>query len=212
MLLNKLDGTPFATERAAKMSAKNKKQHALEEGAFEIVAVEGGFSIKVADKPVEDPVDKVVEKAVEEMVDEPIMWQTLQYKKARLLDIPEEYKEKRFRYRWVNTKIEGNVEKKMSEGWVVDRNVSEKRKNVGDVHTQIGYDFRNKTQSTGSETRLAELILMKMPHELADSRNAFYRNQANSRVTQDKERLEAELQRGGGSMVGSLNVTKGAMV
>jgi len=70
-------------------------------------------------------------------------------------------------YRFVNTDIPGNVNKKLSEQW--------------EVCTEEGVGTVSKTihdgGPLGSTNRVRELILMRMPESVRDERRAYFSNQ-----------------------------------
>ena len=56
---------------------------------------------------------------------------TKPWKPSKLLLIPEQFKEKGFEYRWCSKDRPGNIRKKQSEGWVIDKVISKKMKDMG---------------------------------------------------------------------------------
>jgi hypothetical protein len=190
MLIKKKDGTPFENERAAKMRAGTLKKKGL--GEYKLVEVDGGWAID--DLQVEPP------KEVQNETEESTVEFSGEWKQARLLSIIDEHKKPGRRYRWCNTKIEGNIEKKKFEGWVVDSEIYEKLKNLS--------LYKDNTNSLDTSTRIKELILMWIPEHKAIQRNKYYRDLANSKLPQSQKQLEAELRKGGGSMYGSLERNK----
>ena len=78
-------------------------------------------------------------------------------------------KDPNYKYRWINTMINGQVEKMLSEGW-------EKV-----VRGQDTSDIDNATLSDGAQmgsmVQRRELLLMRIPTELNESRSKYYQNQ-----------------------------------
>jgi hypothetical protein len=166
MIITKQDGTPFATENVAKSCATRK---GLEN--YKIVEVEGGWAVEILDVK-EEPIISIKEP---EKSNVQIMKEG---RPTNILEIPEEYKPAGRRYRWMIRSLE-SVEKRLAQGWTIDRDVSKKRASIyGTAKTQDDRDFRDKTQSLGTETHLREFILMWLPEEQAIKRNQHYRNKA----------------------------------
>jgi hypothetical protein len=185
--IKKKDGTPFSNKNMAKATATRKD---LEE--YNLIEVEGGWAIEV---PGEDPKEEVIVKEI--MGESKVYtgkWEG--WTPASLLNIPEEYKDPRFTYRWCDTGKDGNITKKISEGWEVDREISKKRGSSFSANSQTEREFKDNTQPEGSVTKLRELILMRMPRSLAEQRNKFYRDKATQKVTQTKHQLNSGLQGG----------------
>jgi hypothetical protein len=95
---------------------------------------------------------------------------TTPWKPAKRLNIPEELKDPRFVYRFVNTKREGNEVKKQDEGWEYDMELSVKLKQRG-LAPLRGIEDGTPLDSS---YRIRELIVMRMPKEMAASRNKYY--------------------------------------
>jgi hypothetical protein len=122
------------------------------------------------------------------------------WKPAKLLSLIDKYRKPGRRYKWVNTTIDGNVEKKRSEGWVVDKEIYKDMKHLS--------EYKDNSTSLDTTTRIRELMLMWIPEKMAVQRNKHYRDLGNKRLTQSKDRLGGELQEGGGGVYGSLNVQR----
>ncbi len=92
------------------------------------------------------------------------------WKPARVIDIPESYKDPRFTYRWCNTLKMGNIQKKIQEGWEIDKILSKKLNELYGL---------NRTLEDGSPmdstVKMRELIVMRIPKEMAEERNEYYR-------------------------------------
>jgi len=113
--------------------------------------------------------------------DTPTKKATTPWRPAKFLYIPEELKDSRFVYRFVNTKREGNELKKLQEGWEYDYELGKKlTRQFGETRTiQDGTPI-------DSAYRIRELIVMRMPKEMAKERNDFYskRGETNLRTMQ----------------------------
>ena len=102
------------------------------------------------------------------------------WRPASVLDVVG--KDPNYTYRFANTSMDGRVEKLQSEGW--------------ERCTTETINLPNKTitdgSKMGSEHRIRELILLRMPKDLAKSRNEYFQSQ---QVTQEsiKHKLSSEL-------------------
>jgi hypothetical protein len=94
---------------------------------------------------------------------------TTPWKPAKMLFVPEELKDPRFVYRFVNTKREGNELKKQQEGWEYDLELSKK------LVRHFG-ETRKLEDGTPIDSvyRIRELVVMRMPKEMAQARNEYY--------------------------------------
>jgi hypothetical protein len=122
----------------------------------------------VATQPLEDrsPVDRKPE--TKRVSSEP-------WKPASLISIPEHLKEPGRTYRWVDSGKDGNFQKKLAEGWVVDEDLSKKLNQVSASMHDSG--------NINSTTKVRELIVMWIPNERAEARNAYY----NSKIVDGKQ-------------------------
>lgn len=109
--------------------------------------------------------DTVSPPAIEEKEKKEVI-STKPWKQARVLDVPEKYKDPRYVYRWVN-KSDVSFRKKLSEGWIVDKEIAKKlilEKTIMDSDAKDG------------TTQVRGLILMKLTKEAAEQRKKFYAN------------------------------------
>lgn len=111
---------------------------------------------------------------------------TTPWKPARVLDIPERLKDPRFTYRFVNTQRDGNELKKLQEGWEFDHKLAQK---LNEMYYGGQKTLRDGTP-IGSTHKVRELIVMRMPKEMADSRNKFYADKANRAFTDYRGQLK----------------------
>jgi hypothetical protein len=161
MIITKKDGTPFSTASAAKLRlGALKKKGEVKEGT--VYLVEGGYAIETPEEQANNSLEVENLDSIE---------LTSDWEEVKLLDIPEKLKVKGRIYRWCNTAIQGNIDKKIAQGWVIDRDMYKKRDTV------YG-EFKAKTQSLGTEIRIRELILMWLPEARAAKRNQFYAEKA----------------------------------
>ena len=110
---------------------------------------------------------------------------TTPWRPARFLHIPESMKDPRFVYRFVNTKREGNELKKLQEGWEYDYELGKK------LTQQFG-QTRTIQDGTPIDTayRIRELIVMRMPKEMAKARNDYYSKRGETNLRTMKESLQ----------------------
>ncbi len=112
---------------------------------------------------------------------------TTPWKPARFLDIPEEFKDPRFVYRFVNTKKEGNEVKKLNEGWEYDfelgKKLTQRFGKTRTIHDGTPID---------SAYQIRELIVMRMPKEMAKARNEYYSKRGDTNL----RTMKASLQQG----------------
>lgn len=133
---------------------------------------------------------------------------TTPWKPARVLDIPESMKDKRFTYRWVNTKKDGNDLKKAQEGWEFDRELSAKLTAMYGLNKTI-----EDGTPTGTLTHMRELVLMRMPKEMVQARNEYFQNRSKINVRSNKDELRSQIRNERGDeramTYGSYNETQG---
>lgn len=116
---------------------------------------------------------------------------TTPWRPAKRLNVPEDLKDPRFVYRFVNTRKEGNEVKKLDEGWEYDMELSEKLKARGLA------PLRSLSDGTpiDSAYRVRELIVMRMPKEMAAARNKYYQDKTNI----DTNRMKASMRQNMGA-------------
>lgn len=98
---------------------------------------------------------------------------TMPWKPARITEIPENLKDHRFVYRQCNTQKTGNIQKKLQEGWEIDHILSKKLNEL--------YGLTRTLQDGSpmdSTFQIRELIVMRMPKEMAHERNEYYRKRS----------------------------------
>jgi len=178
--------TAWSEERKAQHSAavkasNEKKQAIIEQERATLkaeVRAEIEAEIKTQVKPVEVAVP-AVPVAVKHKVTSP-------WRPAKLLDIPEKFKDPNFVYRFCDKTKEGNIAKKQVEGWEVDKELSKKMSHL-----------QHKTVRDGSSLdgtlQLRELVVMRMPVETKIGREQYYAEKASRTETsvQDKFKTDA---------------------
>lgn len=104
------------------------------------------------------------------------------WKPARILDVPAQYLNNKYKYRFVTTNKEGNVAKKLNERWEIDKEVSGKLRKARLLPPQT-----IKDGSQVDETyRIREMVLMHIPKPIAKERAEFYQRQNNMNTHQTK--------------------------
>jgi hypothetical protein len=82
-----------------------------------------------------------------------------------------------FTYRWVNTD-RANLAKKQAEGWeVVNKN------DGSNTEHERANELTDGAPLTDTLTEYRDLVLMKMPKELADARNDYYKQVHEDRIS-----------------------------
>jgi len=110
---------------------------------------------------------------------------TTPWKPASLIEVPDKYKDPNFVYRFAKKDKAGNIQKKISEGWEIDTEVEERIKNEC---PELLCPTINDGKPLDRSFHIREMVLMKMPKETADSRNAYY-EQRNSAAQNSAESL-----------------------
>ena len=87
---------------------------------------------------------------------------------AKVLEIPKRFLDPNFVYRFASKNQTGRIDKLKAEGWEIDHEVQKK------VEKEL-----QKTISDGkavdTSLQVRELVLMRLPKEAADARNAYYK-------------------------------------
>lgn len=116
---------------------------------------------------------------------------TTPWKPARIMDIPSHLKDPAFTYRWCDKKKEGNIQKKESEGWIIDKELSKKMTTLANKTIVDGTPLDGTMQ-------LRELIVMKMPKEMAAERAIYYARKSSKSMEDAKKKFETEARGIGG--------------
>lgn len=121
-------------------------------------------------------------KAFEEASKKPLKKFSKPWTPAKILEIPEHLKDSRFTYRWVDTDKPGNLRKKLSEGWEVDKELTTK------------FNDHHKTLQDGTNMdttfRVREMIVMRMPVEIAKQRNKYYSKRSSRKIKDETKALQ----------------------
>ena len=93
------------------------------------------------------------------------------WKPARVLEVPENRKNPGVVHYWADKSDQGRIEEMEAEGWVVDCKAPTRTE-----HPETIKDGRN----LDSTVQRRELILMKMPKEVAEARRKYFEEKNNS--------------------------------
>ncbi|MCR4288282.1 MAG: hypothetical protein NUW09_09760 [Deltaproteobacteria bacterium] len=109
---------------------------------------------------------------------------TTSWKPARILDIPAEYKNPAFVYRWCNKMKEGNIAKKKAEGWVIDNEITKKMSATLTIEDGKPLD---------GTMNVRELVVMKLPKEQAAARAEFYASKSDAAMADAKAHYKQQV-------------------
>jgi hypothetical protein len=123
------------------------------------------------DQPEQPAILKTESMTTEEKKEEPKKKATTPWKPAAITEIPGHLKDGRFTYRLCNTQKIGNIQRKLQEGWEIDRILSAK---INDLYGGLARTIEDGSPMD-STVRMRELIVMRMPKEMAEARNEYYR-------------------------------------
>ncbi len=126
---------------------------------------------------------------------------TRPWQPVKLLDIPSQLKDPNFVYRGCNTNALGNIRKKEAEGWEIDKELSKKMK-----QTQRTVLDGNGLDGT---LQIRELLIMRMPKEIAESRAKYYADKSNEAIISAKDHYKAEV--GDMKVYGDIDINKGGI-
>ena len=141
---------------------------------------------KAAEKEKADLAEK---KAIESGEEAPKPVKKIQrapWRPAQPLSIPEEMKDARFKYVWAAKDKIGNLPKKIQEGWELDKELQAKLEekfglNVLQTSASGLPDSFSRSHKIDSSALCGDLILMRMPIEMWDERQAYYFEQTRVR-------------------------------
>jgi hypothetical protein len=116
------------------------------------------------------------------------MANSFEFKEVNILDVNQ--RDEAYRYRWLShQKIN---QQNNTRGWEVVNNLNKKNEGVNQSK-----NFLNSVSSLDSTMRVGDLVLARMPKEMAESRNQYYRKRYST--GKQIESLKAA-QKGTGSM------------
>lgn len=125
----------------------------------------------------------------------------VQWQPATMLDNVKGLDLDKFAYRWV-AKDQANIAKKEAEQWTM---VSTLDGDVGLNHERPG-NLNDGQKLTGSGVDYRDVVLMKLPREVADARAKYYREQTDKQLSGLKKDLQSKAQAAGGSVNGQITV------
>jgi hypothetical protein len=150
-------------------------------------AVSGGEYCVFHMGKVEQEQEKVTEnlqKATEKppLTKKEVQWAT-NWKPATLLNIPEHMKDSNYHYRFVDTARPYNVQKRLEEGYEVDKELSNKLSQIpGTI---------NDGSTVDGTSRARELLVMRCRKEVAEGRKQYIKNKT-MQTEQSLNRLKSE--------------------
>lgn len=135
-------------------------------------------------------------KVVGETKKAKVKWQP-----ATLLDSVKGLDKENFAYRWVNKQDAANLRKKQAEGWEVVSALE------GDKveHERPGR-IDEGGRLTGSSFEYRDVVLMRMPKELAQARKEYYQEQTDLQLKSVVERTKSDAEAAGGEITGKVQV------
>jgi hypothetical protein len=102
-----------------------------------------------------------------------------------------------YRYRWVR-KEEDNIAKKSAENWVRDEAAT----------VESGYGRINEGKPLTSVRERRDAILMRMPEEMAQERDAYYNTETSRRMSALKRQTRDDLSQAGAPIHGGISIEK----
>lgn len=118
------------------------------------------------------------------------------WKPASVTDVT--HKDPDSRYRWVN-KDSDNLAKKQAEGW-----------NFVDAKTDGSQTSAPRIEDGNSMTSVVEkrdVVLMKIPEEVAQGRDAYMNNKADKRISGLTAHIKEDLDKEGADMHGDITIS-----
>ena len=97
------------------------------------------------------------------------------FRPASLLDIPLKYRDSNFTYYWAS-KNGGRLEKKLAEGWEVDRHLAPAMRKDG-LLPNFSPTLQDG-QQMGNTLERREMIVVRAPNGLIESRRRYYQNKS----------------------------------
>ena len=112
---------------------------------------------------------------------------------SSILTIPAKFKDPKFVYRWCTKGKEGNIRRKLMEGWEMDTEVMKKMKAANYLQDRTMQDG----ESSGTNLTMREMVLMRMPKNVAAERQDYYQEKSVS-AKRDAQRKYEEAMDGRG--------------
>ncbi len=115
-------------------------------------------------------------------------------------------KEPGYRYRWVN-KDPDNLAKKVQEGWETINGLQSDGATPEDSRINDGHKMTSVTEKR-------DVILQRIPEELALERDAYYNNESDRRISGLTAHIKKDLGKEGAAMHGEITISsrKGTQV
>jgi len=118
------------------------------------------------------------------------------WRPASRIEVPAKLRNPRFEYYWASSGIPGNMQKKLMEGWEIDKEIAPKMRELGLLPPTLE-DGKFKDDVF----RMREMILLRMPVELLQERREYYR---------EKSSLQKAVKKANEEMKGEIESQKGA--
>lgn len=128
------------------------------------------------------------------------------WKPANLMKIPEKFKNPNYAYYCANWKWPGRILKLQNEGWEVDTEIMPKMKKAGMI-PDLPATLQDGVPKDNT-LRFRELVVLRMPKEMAEERKRYYRglNPLKQKLEEEDRDLDEKL---GGRGYGKINVKRG---
>lgn len=125
--------------------------------------------------------------------DEPVAKQKSQrahrpWQPSAVLTLPKEFQDNRFIYRWCTKNKPGNIQKKLAEGWIIDKEVHKKMEAANFVLDATLQD--GNAGSPDNTLQMREMILMRIPNEKAKERTEYYQEKSTAAKVDAQKRYE----------------------
>lgn len=185
MLITRPDNTPFKNQFAARMYASRRYVEYKIIPHLEGFAVETDGIEKEKQSKQQDKVPaKILETANSSATATKKHRVTTPWKPAPLLDFHNKYKDPNYTYRFVKKDRAGNIQKKLSEQWEIDTEVANK---IAKDNPELLSPTINDGVQSDRSFQIREMLLMKIPNELASSRAEYYekRNMASQESAEE---------------------------
>ncbi len=148
----------------------------------------------------------MVTKATKKPTDEDVKVKkaTTPWKPASIIEIPASCKDSGFEYYCATTNRTGNIEKKIAEGWEIDYWIAPKMREQGLTQPTTIQDGK----SVDNTTRFRELIVMRMPKELLQSRRKYHEKKSAEQLGRVQGDFDARLEAVGSKSYGEIKTDR----
>ena len=119
------------------------------------------------------------------------------WKPASILEIPKKFQDPNFVYYCADHKRPGRVMQKLNEGWEVDKYIVPKMRKSGHL-PEMPASLQDGLPKDDT-LQFRELIVLRMPKELAKKREEYYANQDPLKMKIEREEADLDDKMGGRS-------------